>query len=102
MPLVELINTTRSKLDQAKGRLDTLITNLVGTRNKRMQDRDVRNSSILNLFDAWMKDEQKRNDLIELGIEEHEEDKRDVNRIKGVDDMTAIIAGMTEEEAWMG
>ena len=102
MPLVELINTTRSKLDQSKGRLDTLIDNLVGTRNKRLKDRDTRNSSILNMFDAWVKDEQKRNDMIEMGISEHEEDKREVGRIKSIDDLSTLIAGQTEDEAAAG
>lgn len=102
MATVELINVTRSKLDQSKGRLASLLESLVGSRNKRLKDRDQRNASILNLFDAWMKDETMRNDIIELGIQEHEADAREVGRIKSLDDMTAIICGMTEDEASVG
>lgn len=98
MPMVELINTTRGKLDQSKKTLQSAIESLVGTRNKRVHEQGQRSSSVLNLFEAWMKDEQMRDDMLDLGIKEKLEDTREVGRIRDLDDMTAIIAGQTEEE----
>lgn len=102
MPMVELINATRSKLDQSKGRLKTLIEGLVTSRSDRIKDRDNRNSSIINLFDAWLRDKQRRDDMCDMGSKEKEEDVKEVNRIKELDDMSVIISGMTEEEAGLG
>lgn len=98
MPLVELINATRSKLDQSKERLKKLIDGLVTARSDRIKDRENRNSSILNLFDTVMKDEQARKDLAELGMEEKNGDIKEVGRIRGLDDVSIIISGMTEDE----
>lgn len=102
MPMVELLNTTRGKLDQSKTTLKKIVESLVGTRSKRLQDRDTRNSSILNLFDAWQKDQQMRDDIIELGLAEKEGDLKEVGRIRDLDDVTALVAGQTEHEASMG
>ena len=96
---VELINGMRTKFDAAKKQLQELMKKLETSRAERNEDRDKRNSSILNLFDAWQKDEEKRMDLIEQGIKEHEEDAREVGRLTELDDITALIAGQTKEEA---
>lgn len=99
MPMVELINTTRSKLDQSKERLKKLVDGLVGSRNERLQYRDQRNSSILNLFDAVQRSKEKRDDLAAMGKKEHEQDAREVTKLTDYDEVTALIAGQTYEEA---
>ena len=98
MPMVELINTTRGKLDQSKKTLQSAIESLVGTRNKRVHEQGQRSSSVLNLFEAFQKDKQMRDDIYDLGIKEKLEDTREVGRIRDFDDVVAIIAGQTEEE----
>ncbi len=99
MPMVELINQTRAKLDTSKGRLKSLIEGLVGTREKRMKDKMSRNASVLNLLEAWQKDETMRMDNLEMGEREKQEDKEEVGRLRDLGDLTALIAGQTEEEA---
>lgn len=96
---VDLISNMRTKFDTAKKQLQDLMTKLESSRSKRLGEKDERNSTILNLFDAWQKDEEKRTDLIEQGKKEHEEDAREVGRLKELDDITALIAGMSREEA---
>lgn len=102
MPMVELVNATRGKLDQSKGRLNTLIKGLVGSRENRMKERDNRSSTILHLFDAFQKSEEVRADLAAMGAAEHEEDKKETNRLVNLDDLTALIAGQKQIEAWKG
>lgn len=99
---VELINGVRARHDSSKKRLESLMSSLEESRAKRKQSIDARSGSVLFLFDAWMKDEQKRNDLLDLGSVEHAEDAKEVGRIRDLDDMTAIISGQTEDEAANG
>ena len=96
---VELINAIRSKHDLAKRRLADLMKNLETSRSERIKEKDGRNATVINILDEWMKDERKRNDMLEIGIKEHEEDAREVGRLRDMDDMTALIAGQSEDEA---
>lgn len=99
MGMVELINTTRGKLDQSKERLKKLIEGLEGSRNERLKNRDERSSSILNMFDAVLKSKERRQALATLGEKEHEEDAAKANEIKDVEDLGSLIAGQTLAEA---
>jgi len=96
---VEQINGLRTKHDQSKGRLKQLMEALEQVRSKRIDAMKERNASILNLLDEWMKDEQKRKDIIDMGIQEKDEDKREVGRLRDLDELTALISGQSEEEA---
>lgn len=98
---VEQINGLRTKHDQSKGRLKQLMEALEQVRSKRIDAMKERNASILNLLDEWMKDEQKRADLIEMGIREKDDDMREIGRLRGLEDVTALISGQSEEEAAM-
>lgn len=102
MPMVELVNTTRGKLDQSKERLKKLIEGLEGSRNQRIKDRESRSSSFLDLVGAWQKEESVRIDMLRMGQKEKAADKKEVLRIKEMDDVMAIIAGQTESEAHLG
>jgi len=96
--LVELINESHTKVNQYAAQLKQLIESLEGERAKRISARNNRNSSVLNLFDAWLQ-EESRNQLIQLGIAEKDEDAAEVKRIKGMSDVLGIIAGHHELEA---
>lgn len=98
MSLVELLNSTRDKLDKSKKQLKSVIESVAGSRSKRIGARVQQNASVLNLLDAWI-DEEKRHQLIALGIKEHEEDEKEFNRLSSMDDVTALIAGMSKNEA---
>lgn len=98
MTEVEQINGLRTKHDQAKNRLKQLMEALEQVRSKRLDAMKERNASILNLLDEWMKDEQKRKDIIDMGIQEKDEDAREVGRLRDLDELTALISGQSDEE----
>lgn len=98
MTLVELINESHTKANQYASQLKSLIEDLDGKRKDRIDSRNSRNSSILNLFDAWIQ-EESRNAIIAMGIEEKVEDRAEVNRLKNVGDILGLIAGLTTDEA---
>ncbi len=95
---IEMINGVRTKHDQAKGRLKTLMEGLEEVRSKRLKERENRNTSIWNLFEAWMNDPEYRADIIALGQREKDEDAREVKKIKDMDALIALITGQSEEE----
>lgn len=99
---VEMINQIRTKHDAAKGRLDKLMDKLEESRSDRHAKVDARSGSILNLFDAWRKNEEQRQDILKVGKNEKEQDAREVGRIRDLDDVTALICGQTIAEAQMG
>lgn len=97
---VELISQIRAKEDTAKGRLKQLMEALEENRAKRNKDRESRSASLLNLLEIWQNDEQKRQDMIDQnGIAEKEDDVKEFGRIRDFDDIVAIIAGQSPEEA---
>ncbi len=96
---VEMINGVRTKHAQAKGRLKILMEGLEEVRSKRLKERENRNTSIWNLFEAWMNDPEYRADILALGQREKAEDAREVKKIKDMDELIALITGQSEEEA---
>lgn len=98
MTLVELINESHTKANQYAGQIKDLLKALEGERSKRVDSRNSRNSSILNLFDAWI-EEESRNQIIAMGMEEKDADRNEIKRLKNVTDVLGLIAGQTEEEA---
>lgn len=98
MSMVELVNALRSKWEASKERQKKLLADLTETRSSRLKNKLDRNASILNLVEAWMK-EKDRKEMIELGELEKKADVDEVNRLASMDDVVALIAGMTKEEA---
>lgn len=98
---VELLNQTRTKWDASKARYKGFVSDLESTRAKRDEHRTKRNESVLNLLEAWQKDEQTRNDIIAFGEKEKAEDKDEVKRLTEMDGIIALIAGQTKTEAEM-
>jgi hypothetical protein len=96
---VEMINGVRTKHDQAKARLKILMSDLETVRSKRLDDIKDRNATLLNMFEAWMNDPDWRADIIAAGQREKKEDADEVARIRGTDDIIALISGQSIEEA---
>ncbi len=96
---VELLNQTRTKWDASKSRYKGFVESLESTRSKRDETKIKQNQSVLNLLDAWMKDEESRNDIIAFGEKEKLEDRNEVKRLTEFDGVIALIAGHTKEEA---
>lgn len=98
---VELLNQTRTKWDASKSRYKGFVDSLESTRAKRDEHRTKRNESVLNLLEAWIKDDQTRNDIIAFGEKEKAEDREEVKRLTQFDGVIALIAGQTHTEAEM-
>lgn len=96
---VELLNQTRTKWDASKARYKGFVSDLESTRAKRDEHRTKRNESVLNLLEAWQKDEQTRNDIIAFGEAEKAADKEEVKRLTNMEGIVALIAGQTHQEA---
>lgn len=96
---VEQISQTRLRHDASKGRLEKLMGGLEEARSKRLTQRDTRNNSILNLFDAWKDDPEWRARCVGLGEREKQEDLEEVKRLAQMKDYIALISGQSEEEA---
>jgi hypothetical protein len=96
---VELINAVRTKHDAAKKRLSDLMKDLEEVRSKRIDAKRNRYGSIIDILDAFGKDEDSRNRIfINEGIAEKDEDKEEVERLSGVDELHALISGQSKEE----
>lgn len=95
---VELINQTRTKWDASKKRYQDIMAALESTRAKRNEHQVQRSQSIINLLEAWQKDEDLRNDIIAFGEKEKREDVAEVRRLTEMDAVVALIAGMTRAE----
>jgi hypothetical protein len=99
--LVLFLNSTREKWDKSKERTKKLLDTLVEDRSKRLEKRLSQHDSVLRLIDAW-KDEEQRADLIKLVQLEQTEDTEEFERLNSLDDVKALIAGMTKDEASHG
>lgn len=96
---VELINAVRTKHESAKKRLSELMRDLEQVRSKRLDSQRDRYGSVVDILDTFMKDEETRNRVfLDEGVAEKEEDKAEVERLSGVDELMALISGQSKEE----
>lgn len=98
---VEMINGCKDKLNQGKLRQEKLYNGLVKSRGDRKQGQIAESSSILRLVEAWRMKE-KRDELIELNSKQKIVEKKEIERIESLDDVTALIAGVSKEELLYG
>jgi len=98
MSIVELINSLKKEIEDSKKRQEKLINVLAGTRRDRIKGQVDRNASIINLVEAWQ-NEEKRLQIIELGIKEHSSDEKEIDRLSNLDAVVALIAAITKGEA---
>ncbi len=98
MAQVEEINGLRTKWDQSKGRLKELMKTLETARSERLKGIQQKYASVWDLLEPWMKDEKTRNILIEAGIQEKEDDAKEVERLSGLEVLIALVSGQTKEE----
>ncbi len=99
MAEVEQISQTRLRHDSCKGRLEKLMAGLEEARSKRIGERQKRNATLLDLFEAWMTDPEWRADIVAAGKHEKAKDAEEMRRIRTMDDIIALISGQSEEEA---
>lgn len=96
---VELINAVRTKFDASKKRLSDLMSDLEQVRSKRLDAQKSKYGSVLDILDAFNKDEDARNRVfLDEGISEKKEDEEEVERLTGVDELWALVSGQSAEE----
>ncbi len=95
------VNRSFDNCEAAKSRLSSLLKALEGDRAKMESTKIQRNQSMLQFIEAWI-NEEKRADLIKIGIKEQLADSEEQRRIESLDDIPALIVGMTVNEASNG
>lgn len=94
MSMVELINAARGKWEASKERQKKLLAELTESRSIRLKNRLDQNASILNLVEAFQK-EQTRKELLEIAEMEKKADIEETNKLANMDQVVALIAGMS-------
>lgn len=92
--MVELINAARGKWEASKERQKKLLAELTESRSIRLKNRLDQNASILNLVEAFQK-EQTRKELLEIAEMEKKADIEETNKLANMDQVVALIAGMS-------
>lgn len=101
MSLVESIKAMQTQLIAAKKHKQDLLESVAGARNKRLDSKANQKDAIIDLIGLWT-EEKTRLQLIALGKKEHMDDEGEMNRLESVDDVMALIAGMSKIEALTG
>ncbi len=99
LTFVEMIDKARAKKKDAQERIDKGFKTLTATRADRIKKRQQANATILNLVEAW-RNEKKRKEMLELAKFEKNKERREVDRIETLDDVSALIAGISKEEGY--
>jgi hypothetical protein len=98
MSLIELLESYRERETASEKWMDNVIDNLVGTRNKRLQGRQRENASIINLVEAFQ-GEKTRQELLQVAKEQREAERAAVDKLSNMDQVKALIAGYSKEDA---
>jgi uncharacterized protein (UPF0147 family) len=98
MTLVEFIKKMHDSLKESKKNQQTLLKTLTVSRSDRVKKRHEAAESILNLLDAW-RTEERRSKLIEIAMLQKEAESKDIDALASMDDVMALIAGLSKDEA---
>lgn len=91
-------NSLREKLDKSKGRFKGLLESVAAERGKRKDAKAGANESLINWLALWTEEEDRAR-LLEFARQEHEEDGKEYERLRDLDDAIALVAGQSEHEA---
>ena len=101
MPLIEAITSARTERNQCVARQQKLNSDLKMKRSERIEGQKKEYASILNLVGIW-KNEEQRNEMLELANKRRELLKGEINRLSTMDDIKARIFGISENEVLNG
>ncbi len=101
MSLVESISTMMTKRDSSSKLVLTLINNVAGKRAERLNSKGGNVDMLINWLNLWMA-EKTREDMLAMAEKHREEDEQEFDRIKNLDQMVALMAGLSKEEAATG
>ncbi len=99
--MAETLNTYRGRVNEASKRQKELYETLTESRAEKLQNKLAKNASVLNLIELWQ-NQEKREMLIQIAEKEREADEGEYNRLKDMDDVLALVVGLTREEAING
>ncbi len=99
--MAETVNAYRARVGEASNRQKLLYEKLTQSRSTKLKDRLAKNASVLNLLELWQ-NQEKREALLEMAEKEREADEGEVKRLSNMDEVMALIAGLTDEEAENG
>lgn len=99
--LVDHLNSTREKWDKSKERQKKLLEKLEEDRAERINRTKNQSDSVWKLVELW-KQAESRNKLIAIAEKFVEEDEKEFDNLKNMDDVKVLIAGLTKEEAIRG
>jgi hypothetical protein len=98
---VDMINGSKDKLNQGKARQEKLYGGLVKTRGDRKNKQVEETASILKLVEAWRMKET-RDEMIAVSQAQKMIEAKEIDRISSIDDIVALMAGITKEELLYG
>lgn len=98
MTLVEMIGKMRDEYNQSIARQTRLLSDLKGTRSKRIERQGKDLSSVNNLVQAW-KDETFRAQTIHLAELKKQSTKEGIEEISDMDEFKARVFGLSKAEA---
>ena len=101
MSLVEAMAKARGEFNDCSSRQTKLLQTLAGKRSERLASQKSQTASILNLVQLW-KEEETRNKLIELSEKRRALVRDEINRLSNLDDVQAIILGVSEDDVLNG
>jgi hypothetical protein len=97
-PFVDALTALRQKAGESKKRHTDLLNGVAGARGKRIESKAGVNESLINFLALWT-EEEDRNRLLEFAKQEHEEDGKEFERLRDLDDVMALVAGQSANEA---
>lgn len=97
MSLIESLDKARQSLDRNRDRKQKNVKALTGNRADKLKNQASSNIAVTNLVGMWQ-DEEKRKELLRLGMMEKEALKDSVGHIHSMDALLATLNGMSEEE----
>lgn len=97
----EHLNNLRKQKNDAQDKIQKIIKMLQGERSKRVENKIKENDSIIGLIDFW-KQKEKRDKMIELAQKNEEKVEEEVKRLQDIDQLKALVAGISPTTAIRG
>lgn len=95
------LNNLRSQKNDAQDKVQKIIKMLQGERSKRVENKIKENDSIIGLIDFW-KQKQNRDKMIELAQKQSHLVEEEIKRLEDIDQLKALVAGLTPNQAIRG
>ena len=95
--LADTIKAKSEEYDKVQKRIESVLKKLAGDRGQRLKQAGDRTASFLALVEAFQQEDERKRLLI-IAKSQREKIKDEVNRLEGLDDYLARIAGISKQE----